>query len=513
MRRLKLAVSLLGLLLASCATTGENKSASGEEGAKKQPLAPLEYPADPPDTSSTISSQPVLIHGGTVMTAAGDIHRPGYVLIENGKIAKVGAGAPPAAPSGALVVDATGKTVTPGIIDTHSHLGVYAQPFVDGNSDGNEMSAPNTAQVWAEHGFWPQDPGLWRALSGGVTTIQVLPGSANLIGGRSFTAKLKPGVSARQMRFPGAPQGLKMACGENPKRVYGMKGRAPTTRMGNVAGYRAAFQDALEYKRKWDKHARDLAHWQARVKDAGDDDKKLRKIGDPPDPPSRDMQLETLVGVLEGRIHVHNHCYRADEMHLMLDLAKTYGFKIRSFHHAVEAYKLRGRLAEEGTAVSTWADWWGFKMEAFDGVPQNAALLEDAGARAIIHSDSESDIRRLNQEAQKARTAGRKLGIEVSSDQALKWITLNPAWALGVDDKVGTLEAGKMADVVVWSGDVFSVYSRAEKVLIDGELVFDRETGRFPMSDFEVGIRSARTQDDGALEASDVNVNDAGGEG
>jgi len=500
MKRIFLLATLVVGALAACATSPEPKADRTErDDVKKPPLAPLAYPSDPADAPPRTFSGTVLISGGRVMTAAGAVWEPGHVLIVDGKIAAVGPGELTSVPEGTTVIDAAGHTVTPGIIDTHSHLGVYPQPFVDGNSDGNEMSAPNTAQVWAEHGFWPQDPGLWRALSGGITTIQVLPGSANLFGGRSFTAKLRPGVSAREMRFPDAPQGLKMACGENPKRNYGMKGRAPTTRMGNVAGYREAFQRALEYRRRWEKHARDLAHWQTQVDAAGDDEQKRAKVGDPPEPPSRDFQLETLVGVLDGDILVHNHCYRADEMHLMMDLANTYGFKIRSFHHAVEAYKLRDRLAAEGTAISTWADWWGFKMEAFDGIPQNAALLEDAGARAIIHSDSESDIRRLNQEAQKARTAGKKIGIDVSADRALRWITANPAWALGIDDKVGTLEPGKMADVVIWSGDVFSVYSRAEKVLIDGELVLDREQGLFPMGDFELGFREEALLDDGSL--------------
>src|SRR5690606_32120173 len=189
-------------------------------------------------------------------------------------------------------------------------------------------------------------------------------------------------------------------------------------------------------------------------------------------------------------ILVHMHCYRADEMLLMLDLADSYGFSIRSFHHAVEAYKIADQLAAHGTAASIWADWWGFKLEAYDGVRENAALLTKAGGRAIIHSASAEGLQRLNQEAGKAMYAGRKAGIDISEDQALAWITRNPAWALGVDDQTGTLEPGKAADVVVWSGSPFSVYSRAERVYIDGELVFDRqgEIGR-PRSDFDLGLR------------------------
>ncbi|RMG14282.1 MAG: amidohydrolase, partial [Deltaproteobacteria bacterium] len=362
-------------------------------------------------------------------------------------------------------------------IDTHSHIGVYPIPWADAHSDGNEMTSPNRADVWAEHAFWPQDPSIWRAVAGGVTTIQVLPGSANLIGGRSFVAKLKPGVSAREMRFPGAPQGLKIACGENPKRVYGTQGRAPMTRMGNTAGFRAAFQKAQEYRRRWKKYERDLAAWE----------KKKPHQTDPPDPPARDLKLETLAKVLDGEILVHNHCYRADDMSKQLDLAREFGFRIRSFHHGLEAYKIRHRLAEEGVAVSTWADWWGFKMEAFDGVPQNLAMLSAAGVRAIVHSDSASDIRRLNQEAAKGMTAGRKVGIEVSEDEALKWITLNPAWALGIEKETGSIEPGKMADLVLWDRTPFSVYAQPLKVWIDGELVFDRARDLKHISDFELG--------------------------
>lgn len=436
----------------------------------------------------------MLIQHATVLTAAGTRFEDGHVLMVDGKIASVGTGLG-VAPKDALIVDATGKFVTPGIIDTHSHMGVYPLPSSTGNDDGNEATDPTTPQVWAEHSFWPQDPALPRAIAGGITTIQVLPGSANLIGGRSFVAKLKLGVSAREMRFPGAPQGLKMACGENPKRVYGKEGhRAPSTRMGNVYGYRRAFQDATDYRRRWLKYDRDLQLWNARQlkSDKGGDDKGGDDKGgddkgpdDPPDPPARDFGLETLADVIDGKILVHNHCYRADEMNIMLDLAQEFHFKIRSFHHGLEAYKLAPRLAQEDVAVSTWADWWGFKMEAYDGIPQNAALLQQAGARAIIHSDSESEIRHLNQEAGKAMAAGVQLGIHITDDMALRWITANPAWALGIDGRTGTLSVGKMADVVVWDHQPFSVYAKAEQVFIDGALVFARNASR-QVTDFEL---------------------------
>jgi imidazolonepropionase-like amidohydrolase len=390
------------------------------------------------------------------------------------------------------VLDAQGGFVTPGLIDTHSHVGVYPMPDAVAHQDGNEMTNPVTAHVRSESAFWPQDPGLWRALSGGVTTLQILPGSGNVIGGRSFVAHLRPDGSARAMKFPGAPEGLKMACGENPVRHYGAQNQQPASRMGLMATMRGAFQKAVEYRRAQQHYARDLADWEQRhATKPGQEPPSTRKPDgspdDPPEPPPRDAGLETLADVLDGKILVHNHCYRADEMHQVLDLAREFGFHVRSFHHAVEAYKLADRLAQEDVAISTWADWWGFKLEAFDGVPQNVALLQRAGARPILHSDSATELRRLNQEAAKARAAGRRFGLESSDDEVLRWVTANPAWALGLEKEVGTLEAGKRADVTVWNGNPFSVYTLAQQVLVDGELVYDRRAKAPPLSDFELG--------------------------
>ncbi len=359
--------------------------------------------------------------------------------------------------------------MTPGVIDTHSHLGVYAAPGTFGEDDGNEATNPVTAEVWAEHSFWPQDPQIPLAIAGGITTIQALPGSANLIGGRSAVLKLIPARSVQEMKFPGAPYGLKMACGENPKRVY--RTRGPSTRMGNMAGYRAAFIQAENYRQRWDKWSRDHQG----------------------DPPQRDLRLESLAEVLRGHIFVQNHCYRADEMVQMMDLGHEFGFKIRSFHHAVEAYKIADLLAREGTAVSIWADWWGFKEEAMDGIHENAALVQAAGGRPVIHSDSPSGTQRLNQEAAKALYYGQRAGIPITRDQALRWFTANAAWVLGIDSLVGTLEPGKMADVVVWSTDPFSVYAKALQVYNDGWLVYDRnDPAHQPRTDFELG-QSARS--------------------
>jgi imidazolonepropionase-like amidohydrolase len=460
-KRLLLLCSLA--LLGACAARG---AASGGG-----PAAAADAIRNPfPSTYVPRPSVPTLIRGGTVMTAAGEVISEGELLLVEGRIAAIGRALQ--VPPGARVIEARGRFVTPGIIDTHSHLGAYPSPAVAAHSDGNEATDPVTADVWVEHSVWPQDPGFVRALEGGITTLQILPGSANLIGGRSVVLKNVPARTVQAMKFPGAPYGLKMACGENPKRVYGTRGRAPSTRMGNVAGYRAAWIQAQQYLRRWDE-------WEGRGRPAEG-------------APVRDLGMETLAGVLRGEILVHNHCYRADEMAFMIDVAEEFGYTIRSFHHAVEAYKIRDLLAQRGISGSMWADWWGFKMEAFDFVHANVALVHEAGARAIVHSDDPVGIQRLNQEAAKALSAGRRAGLRIGEDDALRWITANAAWALGLEQEVGTLEAGKRADVVIWSANPFSVYARADQVFIDGALVFDRSDPALqPRTDFEVGILPA----------------------
>ena len=414
-----------------------------------------------------LPSQTTLITGATVLTGNGDRLDGADILLVDGRIAEVGTGL---GADGAEVVDASGKWVTPGIIDVHSHLGVYPSPGTESHSDGNEATAPVTAQVWSEHSVWPHDPGFTTALAGGVTAMQILPGSANLFGGRSVTLKNVPGRSVMDMKFPGAPYGLKMACGENPKRVYGSRGQAPGTRMGNVAGYRAAWIDAAEYR------------------------DKLKGAEGPQGgtPPKRDLKLETLMGVLDGEILVHNHCYRGDEMAIMLDIAKEFGYKVGTFHHAVEAYKIADLLAENDTCAAMWADWWGFKMEAYDGIRENIALVDRAGACAIVHSDSPTGIQRLNQEAAKVMGAAARVDMDIPPERAIRWITANAAKSLGIDGMTGTLEAGKMADVVIWDGNPFSVYTRAERVYIDGALAFERGNDAVnPTTDFSLGTAAA----------------------
>ena len=401
-----------------------------------------------------------LIRGANVFDGTGSQPAIADVIVKKGRIADIGTNLS----AGQLtIIEATGQWLTPGVIDVHSHLGVYPSPRIPSTSDGNEATAPNTAEVWAEHSVWPQDPQFNLALEGGVTSLQILPGSANLFGGRGVTLKNVPSRTVTGMKFPGAPHGLKMACGENPKRVYGNRNIAPSTRMGNVAGYRSEWIKAHEYKRKL---------------------LKYDPNGDKP-APARDLRLETLVEVLEGKILVHNHCYRADEMATLIEISREFGYKIGTFHHAVEAYKIADFLAEEDICSAMWTDWWGFKLEAFDGIQQNVALVDQAGACAIVHSDSARDIQHLNQEASKALAAGRKMGMNIGSGQAIKWITLNAAKSLGIDAETGSIEVGKAADLVIWDLNPLSVYSRAQQVFVDGYKYYDRKDAtRQPKTDF-----------------------------
>jgi imidazolonepropionase-like amidohydrolase len=425
-----------------------------------------------PSSYKPLASEPTLITNATILTGTGRRLDNASLLLVDGKIAELGEDGDIEPDDGVTTIDAEGRWITPGLIDVHSHLGVYASPGLDAHSDGNEMTNPSTPNVWAEHSIWPQDPGFTRALAGGVTSLQILPGSGNLIGGRGVTVKNVSSVSYQGMKFPGAPHGLKMACGENPKRFYGGQGQMPSTRMGNMASYRAQWIEAQKYIEDWKDYGQAVA----------DGKEEITK-------PVRDLRLETLAAVLQGEILVHMHCYRADEMLTILDMANEFGYQVAAFHHGVEAYKIADELAEAGTCGALWADWWGFKAEAYDGIQENIAIVDrPKGGCAIVHSDSSEGIQRLNQEAAKAMTRGIASGMVITPEHAIMWITSNPAKSMGILNQTGTLEPGKMADVVIWNGNPFSVYAKAEQVFIDGALVYDRHDPALqPVTDFELG--------------------------
>ncbi|MBL4823112.1 MAG: amidohydrolase [Colwellia sp.] len=454
--KLSLIITVMSLSLTACLP---NEKQDAKVTINKNPY---------PSTYQALPQQNTLFTNATVLTGTGERLDNADVLIVDGKIKQV---AKDIIATDTIIVDATGKWLTPGIIDVHSHLGVYPSPGVESHADGNEMTSPNTAEVWAEHSVWPQDPGFQAARAGGVTTLQILPGSANLFGGRGVTLRNIPSQTMQGMKFIDAPYGLKMACGENPKRVYGSRKQLPSTRMGNVAGYRSAWLAATEYKRAWDKYNSDYA------------------LGENPQAPKRDLELDTLMGVLAGEILIHNHCYKAEEMAVMIDLGKEFNYHSGTFHHGIEAYKIADELAINGNCVAMWPDWWGFKMEAYDMVEENVAIVDAVkNSCAIVHSDSNTTIQRLNQEAAKVLYRANDNGFNLKVEQAITWITANAAKSLGINDKTGTLEIGKNADVVLWSSNPFSVYAQAEQVFIDGAKVYDRFDEKYQAkSDFLLG--------------------------
>jgi len=428
----------------------------------------LPFAADPyPSTYQPLPRQDTLIVDATVLDGTGRKLEHTSVLLRDGRIAAVGAAL--ARDSATVVIAGEGLWLTPGVIDVHSHAGNFPTPYSTADLkhiDTNEMTDPNTANVWAEHSITVQDPVFSRALAGGVTTLHVMPGSTNLFGGRTVVLKTVPATTMQAMKFPRAPVGLKMACGENPLSNYGDLGRFPSSRMGNVAGYREALLKARDHLDQW------LAY----------------ERGERPEPPAADLKLDTLAGLLHGDLRAHVHCYRADDMGILLGLAQEFGFSIKVFHHASEAYKIAPLLARSGVCAAVWSDWWGYKIEALDGIRENAAFVDAAGGCVMMHSDSGIVGQRLVIEAGKAMAAGRRAGLTIAPEHAIEWVTRAPATALGLEDRIGTIEVGKNADVVIWSGDPFSIYSLATRVFIDGALVYDRtDPKRQPRSDFELG--------------------------
>jgi imidazolonepropionase-like amidohydrolase len=384
----------------------------------------------------------VVIKNAIVMTVTHGNIANGSIYIKDGKIAAVGETVN--APASATVIDAGGKYLTPGIVDSHSHIAL--------SDDINEATSPITPQMMMKDAFDYQDKAIYRALAGGVTTSLLLHGSANMIGGQAVVIKHKYGATRDEMLFPNAPRSIKFASGENPKRVYGSRDQLPSTRMGNFAVQRQALVEAQDYMREWDSY-----------------NEKVKRGDKDASPPKHDLKLEALADVLRGKIMVQIHIYRSDEMLTEIAMAKEFGYKIRAFHHALEAYKVADQLAANDIAIATFADWWGYKQEAWDAIPWNATMSMRKGVRVAIKSDSEDYTRRLNQEAAKTMRYG-----GATEEEALKMITLNPAWIVGVDDRVGSIDVGKDADLVIWDGYPLSSYGVPEKVLIDGDVYFDR---------------------------------------
>lgn len=392
----------------------------------------------------------VLLRGAHVIRVAAPPLEVGDVLLDGARIKAVGRDL--SAPRGATVIDARGKVVTPGLVETHSHLGVYPLPGVDANRDGNEATHPTTPEVRAIDSVDGDDPGFDRALMGGVTTVQILPGSANLIGGQSAILKIRS-RSPEAMQLADAPRGMKMAMGENPKRVYGGRKKMPSTRMGSAAVLRRTLHKARAYAAKW-------AHYE---ESKGDDGARA---------PDRSPRLEVLADALAGEILLHVHCYTRNDILTLLRVLDEFGLKPRSLQHGLEAWRVAPRLAEEGIGVATFVDLFAYKWEMSGARDDGVAILMNAGVRTAVHTDHPVIGQRwLVHEAAKAMRFG------LTREQAWRSITLHPAWILGLDGRVGSLEAGKDADVVLWSADPFSTAGHVERVWVDGVLRYDRARG------------------------------------
>jgi imidazolonepropionase-like amidohydrolase len=408
--------------------------------------------------SAAVAAEPspvILIQNATILTVSHGTIERGSILIKDGKIAEVGASVK--APKDAQVIDAAGQFVMPGIIDCHSHIAV------DGSVNEGSISVSSIVNI--ADVLNPDDVDIYRDLAGGVTVANVLHGSANAIGGQTIVIKLRWGQPASKLPFEGAMPGIKFALGENPKRSNFSRGtpRYPATRMGVEETIRGAFTEARDYKASWDLYNKRTA--------AGE--KNLIA-------PRRDLRLEPLVEVLEGKRYVHSHCYREDEILMLLRVAKEFGFKVRTFQHVLEGYKVADEIAASGAGASTFSDWWAYKVEAYDAIPYNAALMTRRGVLVSVNSDDAEEATHLNQEAAKSIKFG-----GLSHDEALKLVTLNPAIQLGIDKRVGTIDAGKDADLVIYNHDPLSDYAVVQKTLIDGRVYFDRQRDIAERSDRE----------------------------
>ena len=387
------------------------------------------------------SNNSVLIKNATVMTATKGTLENTDILVTNGKIARIGKGIQ--APAGTTVVDATGKFVTPGIIDAHSHTMLDTL---------NEGAFSVTSMTGTDDVLNPTDVAIYRALAGGVTAALLLHGSANSIGGKSSTVKLKYGGGVDDVKGKDAPTGIKFAMGENVRQTTqtplpGRPLRYPRTRQGTIETMRDAFLRALDYKKSWEEF----------------------RAGKTKVSPRKDLELEPIVEILEGKRLIHAHGYRSDEHLNLMILADEFGIKVATLQHGLEAYKIAPEIAKRGTGVSIFVDSWGYKLEAYDSIPYNAYILWKNGVVVSINSDSDERMRRLNLDAAKVMKYG-----GVPEQDALQMITINPAKQLGIDKRTGSIEVGKDADLVIWNGHPFSVYSRVDTTMIDGEVFFDR---------------------------------------
>ncbi len=399
-------------------------------------------------TALAQSNEEILIKNATVMTASHGTIEGGAILIRNGKIAAVGKVAEVKAGANAKVIDATGMYVTPGFVDSHSHSAL------DGTNEGT-LSV--TSMVRMGDVINPLDPNIYQRLAGGMTLIHQLHGSANAIGGQNSMIKLKWGKPVSEMLIPDAPRTIKFALGENPKQsnrpnIPGATRRFPATRMGVEETIREAFTQGREYLAKWDEY--ELA----------------KKRGEDPLPPRRDLKLDAIADILKGRMDIHSHCYRADEIVMLLRLCEEFGVKVRTLQHVLEGYKVAPEIAKHGASASILPDWWGYKMEAYDAIPNNAAIMTRRGVVVSIHSDSADYGRRFYMEAAKVMKYG-----DLTEEEALRLITLNPAIQMRLDKRVGSIDVGKDADLVLFNGHPFSIYSRPEVTMIEGVVYFDRK--------------------------------------
>lgn len=431
--------------LTSVEAVADTPPVSAIESLKSPVLVPVEFPEDRTRRKLKTNGN-VLIRNGTVLTGTGVTLPQQSVLIRQGVIAAIGPDLQPDAEM--TVIDAAGQFVMPGIIDTHSHIMIS-----NGLGGVNEATHSIVCEVRVNDVINTADANEYRALAGGVTTIRLLHGSANVIGGQDAVVQLKHGGSAAEHLFPGAHGGVKFALGEN---VKFRQGRFPNTRLGVEATLQRAFVEALDYRRQWQEYDR-------KVQLAGG--KAVGLL-----PPRRDLRLEALAQILSQEKFIHSHCYRSDEILMLLRVASNHGIRVWSLQHVLEGYKVAPEILAHGASCSTFADWWAYKVEAYDAIPHNAALLYEAGVNAVLKSDDAELMRHMYQEAAKPVRYGNFPG-----ERALSLVTLHAAKELGLADKIGSLEVGKQGDVAIFSGHPLDTFARCEMTMIAGEPYFVRK--------------------------------------